>query len=106
MKNTREEEEEKLHYPKLQHGNETTPKTLHILLFWNPGGIYTHQGRGGPGDKPWPEAARAPRPYGRGNVAWAAFSRPLGGRARGASSHVQPSLSPVSSGAWFLVLHP
>ena len=23
------------------------------------GGFYRHQGRGGPGDKPWPEATRA-----------------------------------------------
>jgi len=28
---------------------ETTPKTLHISLFWNPGGIYRHQGRGARG---------------------------------------------------------
>ena len=40
------------------------------------GGIYRHQGNRGPGDKPWPEAARAPWPYGRENAARAAFSWP------------------------------
>ena len=43
---------------------------LCIFLLWKPqGGIYSHQGRGRPGDKPWPEAARAPRLYGRRNAA-------------------------------------
>ena len=35
---------------------------LCISLLWNPrGGIYRHQENRGPGDKPWPEGARAPR---------------------------------------------
>ena len=29
----------------------------------NPKGMYRHQGNGGQGDKPWPEAARVPRPF-------------------------------------------
>ena len=71
-----------LNYSKLQHGMKTTPKTLHISKLKNPGGFYRHQGNRGPGDKPWPKTRCAPRPYGRGNAAWASFSRPLGGRAR------------------------
>ena len=46
------------------------------------GGIYRRQGNRGPGDKPWPEAARATRPYCRENAANAAFPRPYGRAAR------------------------
>ena len=83
-------------YPKLCISSILEPK----------GGIYSHQENRGPGDKPWPEAARAPRPYGRGNAAQATFPWPYGGRARGASSRALPFLSPVSSGARFLVCSP
>ena len=41
-----------------------------------------HQGKGGQEDNPWPEARRAPRPYGRGNAALATFPRPCQGGAR------------------------
>ena len=61
---------------------KTTPKLCISPTLEPQGGIYRHQGNRGPGDKPWPKARRAPRPYGRGNAAQAAFSRPYGGRAR------------------------
>ena len=70
------------------------------------GGIYTHQGRGWPGDRLWPKTRPGPRPYGRGNVAKAAFLRPYWGRARGASSRARSRLSPVSSGARFCLCSP
>ena len=34
---------------------KTTPKTLYILNSGTQGGIYSHQRRGGPGDKPQPQ---------------------------------------------------
>jgi len=55
-------------------------------------------GNRGPGDKPWPEAARAARPYGRGNAAHAAFSRPSWRRARGP---VCPLSGPVPDFVFF-----
>ena len=39
--------------------NENYPKTLYISLFWNPGGIYRHQGRGGQGTNPGPKRGRS-----------------------------------------------
>ena len=62
---------------------------------------------GGAGDKPWPEAAHSSWPYGSRNAAWAAFPRPLGGRARGASSRARGPFGPLSDSApgfWFLAL--
>ena len=48
------------------------PKTCIYSTLKPKGGFYRHQGRGGPGDKPWPEAARAaavwPRKRGYGRV--------------------------------------
>ena len=44
---------------------KTTPKTLYIFALKPQGGFYRHQGRGGPGDKPWPEARLRKRGYGR-----------------------------------------
>ena len=66
MKNTREEEEEKLHYTTLNYKMEmkTTPKTLHIFALKPWGGIYSHQGRGGQGTGPSPKRGR-----GRGRTA-------------------------------------
>ena len=58
----------------------------------NPKGMYRHQWNGGQGDKPWPEAARVPRPF------W--------GCARGASSRARSRLSPVRPWFRFLVLRP
>ena len=62
--NTSEEEEEKLHYTTLNYKMEM--KLLLKLCIYPTlepqGGTYRHQGNRGPGDKPWPEAARAPRP--------------------------------------------
>ena len=55
---------------------KTTPKLCISSTLEPQGGIYRHLGNRGPGDKPWPEARRAARPYGRGNEAMAAFSRP------------------------------
>ena len=43
------------------------------LSIQNPGGIYRHQGKGGPGDKPWP------RPRFRGK-AWEARAAPPAAR--------------------------
>ena len=68
MENIREEEEEKLHYTTLNYKMEMK---LLLKLCISPtleprGGIYSHQGRGGPGDKPWPKPRRALRPYSRG----------------------------------------
>ena len=48
---------------------KTTPNSVY-LRSETPGGIfYSHQGRGGPGDKPWPETARALLLYGRVSAA-------------------------------------
>ena len=78
---------------------KTTLK-LCISPLRNPRGvIYSHQGRGGPGDKPWPKTR--PRPYGRENAA-----QPYWGRARGASSRARSRLSPVNSGARFCLCSP
>ena len=41
------------------------PKTLHIPSLEPQGGIYSHQGRGGPGARPWPKTRPGQRPYGR-----------------------------------------
>ena len=87
MKNTREEEEEKL-----QNGNETTPKTLHISNSGTHGGIYSHQRR----ESQAGTASQNLRP-GRGHTASA---------IRGALSRALSCPCPVSSCAWFLVSSP
>ena len=39
---------------------KTTPKTLYFSLLKTLGGIYRHQGRGGPGSNPGPKRGRGP----------------------------------------------
>ena len=82
---------------------KTTPNPVRLQL-WNPKGVFI--GTRGPGDKPWPEARRAPRPYDRENAARAAFPRPCSGRARGVLSRAQSFLSRVSPCSQYLVLGP
>ena len=108
MENTKEEEEEQLNYTTLNYNkNKKTTLTLCISPSEEPQwGIYRHQGKGGKGDNPWPKARRAPRLYGHGNAAKAAFSRPCGGHARDALSRALSCLSPVSFCARFLVCSP
>ena len=57
----KEEEEEKLHYTTLNYKmeNENYPKPCISPALEPQGGIYRHQGNGGQGDNPWPEARRA-----------------------------------------------
>ena len=79
-------------------------KALDIPLWRTPGGIYRHQGKGGQGDNPWSKAQAQPRPYGRENVARAAFSLPCPGGARLAACCVWLRLSSVSWIFWFVDL--
>ena len=110
MENTKEEEEEKLHYTTLNYKMKMKLLLkLCMFLLWNPKGVFIGiRGTGGQGTNPGPKRAarRAPRPYGCGNAAWAAFSRPLGGRARDASRRARSFRSPVRFCFQFLIFGP
>ena len=92
MENTREEEEEKLHYNTLNYKMEMkTTLKLCISSLGNPRGVFiATREEGGQGTNPGPK-----RRARRGRMA--AETRPSSGRARGALSRAQSFLSPVSS---------
>ena len=96
--NRREEEEEKLHYTSLNYKIEMKLLLkLCISQTLEPqGGFYSHQGRGGPGDKPWPKTQSQKRSPGH------VFAAILGPRARRFELRgpVCPLSGPVP-GFWF-----
>ena len=85
---------------------KTTLNSAYLPIQNPKGGIYRHQGKGGPGDKPWPKVWARLRPYCRKNAAMAVFSWPYGGRAHGACCRALSRLSPVGCRFRFLILGP
>ena len=84
---------EKRNYTKLSISRPQEPQ----------GDIYRSPGNRGPGDKPWPEAARAACPHGCENAAFAAFPWQCFCGARGAACCAPPGCPPVCwiPGFWF-----